>query len=122
MPQFPCTSKDLVPRSTYFRNFSDEFRNKYSPSVIYYKEVKDGLLTYTQYKNNKRRYILTEKGLNSGYFIVGNKALNGYKTGQILLTQSGKEYYDEISSNILNYVPIEKMFINDYGRYSIAID
>lgn len=122
VPQVPCASEDLVPRSTYFRNFSDEFRNKYSPSVIYYKEVKDGLLTYTQYKNNKRRYILTEKGLNSGYFVVGNKSLNGYKTGQILLTQSGKEYYDEISSNILNYVPIEKIFINDYGRYSIAID
>lgn len=109
----------LIPRSSVYSYFEQGFIDKYTANLLYYKDIQDGFLTYTD--NLKYHYAVTDKGLNSGYYILGNYETNGYYDGQLLLTEAGLQYYKNISINILDYLPSEKIYKNEKGKYTIDI-
>ncbi|MBQ2396859.1 MAG: GIY-YIG nuclease family protein [Bacteroidales bacterium] len=115
------TKKDesLIPRSYIYNYFEEDFISTYTSNILYYKDIQDGFLTYID--NKKYHYALTDKGLNSGYYAIGNCKVNGHRDGQLLLTQSGVQYYINISKNILEYLPKNKIYKNEKNKYTIDI-
>ena len=76
--------------------------------------MQDGFIEF-DIKNDKRHYIITDKGIKSNYFIYGDIHSNGYTKNQILVTPLGMDRYKEITTHISNFISLDMLCHNNYN-------
>ena len=105
---------DLIPRPQIYSHLDDKFTKKFALNVLYYIDMQDGFIEF-DIKNDKRHYIITDKGIKSNYFIYGDIHSNGYTKNQILVTPLGMDRYKEITTHISNFISLDMLCHNNYN-------
>jgi group I intron endonuclease len=105
---------NLFLRKNVISHLDESFRNHYRDDIIYYIEVKNGYFNREVKDNGYGKYVLSQKGIDSGYYVEGSYE-NGYNSGIILLTPLGAEHYKDIASNIEQYIDPNIMYEDSAG-------
>lgn len=80
--------------------------------------MQDGFIEF-DIKNNKRHYIITDKGIKSNYFTYGDIHINGYTKNQILVTPLGMDRYKDITTHISDFISLDILCYNNYDMFYV---
>ena len=119
----PKVLKDesLIPITKMYTYLDEDFKAKFSFRTLMSIDIQNGFIQYDS-NNEKRHYSLTSKGIESGYFVLGDPHINGYNKDSILLTSLGLNRYQEMARQIYDYVSPEMLSTNAFGKFYIPID
>lgn len=110
--------ESLTPFSKIYEFLDDDFKTKFSISVLYSIDVWNGFIEYDK-NDNRQHYKLTDKGNKSKFFVSGDPYINGYNKGQILLTSLGVGRYKTMAYQIYDFVKPEMLDKNEFGKFYI---
>ena len=118
----PKVLKDesLIPITKMYKYLDEDFKAKFSFRTLMSIDIQNGFIQYDS-NNEKRHYLLTSKGIESEYFVLGDPHINGYNKDSILLTSLGLNRYQEMARHIYDYVSPEMLSTNEFGKFYIPI-